>query len=446
MREIRQFFVVLLAVFFFIAMYMLCDSYSEDLKTEYSGQISQSLLGQLSGRSSNASVSSIDDLSVTKLVEDMIKQNYTSTMTLTAAGDVLCRSDLLKASYDTSTGSFDFSDCFTYVQDILQSSDYTIATLKTTLAGSGGGTSDDYYGYTASHSRLNSPEILANNLKSAGVNLLNIATNHSLDSGASGLISTIDYVSEAGLASVGAAKDSSSDSDYSIEINGIQVGFLGYTNSTNDISLGSDATCVINTLNDYDSSKVSTLCSRITEMKKTCDLVVVMLNFGSVTSQSIETEQQTLAYKLCEAGADLILGTGSLVIKPMEVVTVSSGTGRTRTCLVFYGIGALLTAETYKNDEDRDIGAIYEFDILRDEFGDTHINGFSVTPLYMNWNETLQAIPLCEAMDTSKYSSILSSSAMSRIESAYNSIMDNLLDGSGLSYTYKDYVFHVMVD
>ena len=82
------------------------------------------------------------------------------------------------------------------------------------------------------------------------------------------------------------------------------IGFIGYTNSSNGYSLDSDAECVLNTLNDYDAQAIETLCNRVSAMKDETDLVVVMLNFGSVESDSIESDQQALAQKLCDAGAD----------------------------------------------------------------------------------------------------------------------------------------------
>ena len=44
-------------------------------------------------------------------------------------------------------------------------------------------------------------------MKSAGISLVNIATNHALDSDAAGLVSTIGYLDQAGLAHVGASGD-----------------------------------------------------------------------------------------------------------------------------------------------------------------------------------------------------------------------------------------------
>ena len=446
MKEIKNLLVVLVAAVFFIGLFILCDRYSENVKTDYASQINPSIVNQGSSSGSKTQTADVSQLSVEGMVQKMVTKDYSASVTLAAAGDILCQQSVLEKAYNSDSESFDFSDDFQYVKDLFQTSDYAVATLKTTLAGKYNGSSDEYYGYTTEDSSYNSPEVLADNLNSAGISLVNMATNHALDSGADGLISTIGYLDQAGLAHVGAAASSDGDTEYTQNIGGVSVGFIGYTNSTNGLSLDDSAACVLNTLNDYDEQSVETLCNRVSALKGETDLVVVMLNFGSVESDSIESDQQALAQKLCEAGADLILGTGSRVMKPVEKITVSDETGNTsRNCLVLYGMGALLSGETYASSEkDTDISAVFDFNITRNDFGETAIQSFTVTPVYLNWyNNEIQPIPVCEAKDTDKYTAMLDDDAMNRINSAYEGTITHLLDGSGLTSTYENYAYHV---
>ena len=446
MKEIKNLLVVLVAAVFFIGLFILCDRYSENVKTDYASQINPSIVNQGSSSGSKTQTADVSQLSVEGMVQKMVTKDYSASVTLAAAGDILCQQSVLEKAYNSDSESFDFSDDFQYVKDLFQTSDYAVATLKTTLAGQYNGSSDEYYGYTTEDSSYNSPEVLADNLKSAGISLVNMATNHALDSGADGLISTIGYLDQAGLAHVGAAASSDGDTEYTQNIGGVSVGFIGYTNSTNGLSLDDGAACVLNTLNDYDEQSVEALCNQVSALKGETDLVVVMLNFGSVESDSIETDQQTLAQKLCEAGADLILGTGSRVMKPVQKITVTDEAGNsTRNCLVLYGMGALLSGETYASSgKDTDISAVFDFNITRNDFGETAIQSFTVTPVYLNWyNDEIQPIPVCEAKDTDKYTSMLDDDAMDRINSAYEGTITHLLDGSGLTSTYENYAYHV---
>lgn len=448
MKEIRKLIIVLLAAVFFIGLFILCDRYAEDVRDEYASQINPSIVGQKKSSSQEGRVSSPEELSVEKLVQDMVTEDYSASITLSAAGDILCQRSQLERAYQTENQSFDFSDSFDHVRDLFQSSDYAIATLKTTFAGIYRGASDEFYGYSTANAQYNSPEILADNIKGTGISLVNIATNHSLDSGDSGLASTINYLDTAGLEHVGAAAAQEDDTDFSININGIQVGFIGYTNTTNGFSLASDASCVLNTLNEYSEDNIEVLCRQVTAMKNENDLVVVMLNFGSVESDSPETEQRALAEKLCGAGADLILGTGSRVLKPVEQISVTDEiSGRTKKCLVLYGMGALLSGETYSSSgKDTDISAVFDFNIIRNEFGETFITSFAVIPVYLNWYDgKIQPVPVCEAKDTSKYADELDEDDMERINSAYENTITSVLEGSGLTAEYRDYAFQVQL-
>ena len=42
--------------------------------------------------------------------------------------------------------------------------------------------------------------------------------------------------------------------------------------------------------------------------------------------------------------------------------------------------------ETYASSEkDTDISAVFDFNIARNDFGETAIQSFTVTPVYLNW-------------------------------------------------------------
>lgn len=450
MKEIKNLLIVLLAAVFFIGLFVICDGYAEDVKKEYSGQINPSLIGQKNNLDSGSGqLDSVEDLSVEKLVQDMVTEDYFTKVTLSAAGDILCQKSQLEKAYNSESGSFDFSDSFTHVKDIFEASDYAVATLKTTMAGIYKGDSDEFYGYSTANALYNSPEVLAENIKAAGISLVNTANNHSLDSGKEGLFSTIDYLDAAGLAHVGTAKTEDDTRDYSVNIGGIQVGFIGYTNTSNEISLDTDSAYALNLLNDYNKENIETLCTRITAMKQENELVAVMLNFGNVNSDSPETEQTALADQLFKAGADIILGTGSRTLKPLEVVSVTDETtGKTRNCLVLYGMGALLSSEVYSDSEDKDvdISAIFNIGITRSQFGETYLSSINIIPVYSNWYDgKIQPIPVCEAKDTSKYAGELDDEDIARINSAYENTITHLLEGTDLTYTYQDYMYQVII-
>lgn len=446
MKEIKRLLLVILASGFFIGLFVICDRFAEDVRNEYSSQINPSLLKGDTGNRNSSTEISAQSLSVENMVIDLVSEGYSSSMTISAAGDILCQYTQLDMAYNSDTGTFDFSECFKYVKDLLGNSDYSIATLKTTLAGAYNGYTDDYGGYCASDGYNNSPESLAKEIKSAGIDLVNTATNHSLDSGAEGLKTTIDNLAAESLDHAGTSKASGNPKYKTINMDGISVAITGATN-TLSVEQTSEEEPLINMLGQYDTKKVTSFCSEISQLKIDNEIVIVMLNFGEIDSTSIESEQRTLAEKIANAGADMIIGTGSRTMKPMEVITMTDDKGFTRYCPVFYGMGALLSSESYQSSSlDVDLSAILELNITRRGAASARIASVKITPIYSNWYEyQVQPVPVCEAKDTDKYKDVLDEDDMERIDYAYENMIKNILNGTDLSYEYKDYAYTVRI-
>ena len=159
MKEVKKLLVVLVAAVFFIGLFVLCDKYSENVKADYASQINPSIVNQgSSGTGSKGQTVDAGQLSVEKMVQNMVTKDYSASVTLAAAGDILCQQSVLEKAYNSDSEKFDFSDDFQYVKDLFLTSDYAVATLKTTLAGKYNGSSDEYYGYTTEDSNYNSPK------------------------------------------------------------------------------------------------------------------------------------------------------------------------------------------------------------------------------------------------------------------------------------------------
>ena len=135
MKEIKNLLVVLVAAVFFIGLFILCDKYSENVKADYASQINPSIVNQGSGTGSKTQTADVGQLSVEGLVQKMAGKDYSASVTLAAAGDILCQQSVLEKGYNSDNESFDFSEDFQYVKDLFQASDYAVATLKITYAG-----------------------------------------------------------------------------------------------------------------------------------------------------------------------------------------------------------------------------------------------------------------------------------------------------------------------
>lgn len=151
------------------------------------------------------------------------------TVNLTFTGDLMVHNYQYEAAYDSKKDKYDFSNNFKYVKKYLESADYTIGNLETTLAGRERGIS----GYPT----FNSPDSFASEIKESGYDLLTTANNHCVDKGVQGLERTIDVLSDLGFDQIGTYKSKKKSKEIFVkEISGIKIAFLSCTYGTNGIT------------------------------------------------------------------------------------------------------------------------------------------------------------------------------------------------------------------
>src|SRR5690606_531627 len=114
-------------------------------------------------------------------------------VTIKAVGDLLIHLPLVQAA--ETGGGHDFRPIFEPVAHLLAAADLTIANLETTL----GGPERGWSGYP----RFNSPDSLLDAAREAGIDVLTTANNHTLDTGAAGLVRTLEVIRSAGLEAAG---------------------------------------------------------------------------------------------------------------------------------------------------------------------------------------------------------------------------------------------------
>ncbi|NBI07651.1 CapA family protein, partial [Senegalia massiliensis] len=143
-----------------------------------------------------------------------------STLSLSAAGDIMFHGAQLKSAYNNNTKEYDFKRVFENVKPHLENSDIAIANFETTTAGSEMPIS--------SYPSFNSPDSTVDALKYSGIDILTTANNHSLDTGKTGIVNTIKNIENNGIEYIGTSKE-----EYRAfilkEKNDITLSFLSYT-------------------------------------------------------------------------------------------------------------------------------------------------------------------------------------------------------------------------
>ncbi len=167
-------------------------------------------------------------------------------------------------------------------------------------------------------------------LKSQGFNMFQLANNHILDQGINGLYETIANFKLQNAPFVGI--------DYKPLIKVIankKIAFFAFTEFTN-FEIPKNALHTPSYLNEKAIFSVES-------MRDSVDFVVVLVHWGTEYRTEPDAYQKKWAYKLCRAGADLIVGTHPHVIEPVQRLRCGSDT-----CIVAYSLGNFLSNQGYK--------------------------------------------------------------------------------------------------
>ena len=317
-----------------------------------------SYTGQTNDTENNLSTGNNEDV-------EPIKEDINIKMTV--IGDIMCHNSQYKDAYDGST--YDFSYVFDDIKDYISSADIAVGNLETTFAGKERGYSN--------YPRFNSPEQLAYNLKDMGIDVLCTANNHSMDTNYSGVVSTLDFLDDAGISHMGTSRTAEEQNQILVkDVNGIKIAFLAFTYGTNGIPVPSANSYCVNLI-DKD------LILKQLELAKAQepDLICVNMHWGLEYQNVQNSDQEDWADFLFENGVDVILGSHPHVLQPMEKRTVTLEDGTTKNCFVIYSLGNFISGQTKKNTRT---SIILNINFTKDgETGKTTIGDVSYVPIYM---------------------------------------------------------------
>lgn len=223
--------------------------------------------------------------------------------TIVFAGDAMQhKSQLDNAS--RGGGVYDYSETFAEIAPWVQSADYAVVNLETTLG------DHNFSGFPM----FCSPDAYAVALKDAGFDLFLNANNHTLDRRDAGLRRTVHVLDSLGVAHTGTYTGASAR-NASVplvrNINGFKVAFLNYTYGTNGIDIQG------NVVVDYIDRKV--MADDIKGARDAgAELVMVMPHWGIEYELTERAPQRELAKFLLDNGADAVIGGHPHVIQPMH--------------------------------------------------------------------------------------------------------------------------------
>jgi poly-gamma-glutamate synthesis protein (capsule biosynthesis protein) len=272
-------------------------------------------------------------------------------VTVTVVGDVMCHAPQLSAAYDAQSGKYEFDGVFAPVAHLLSAADLTIANLETTLPGKRA----LYSGYP----QFGSPDALAVSLKKAGVDILTLANNHSVDKHRSGILRTLKIVEDLGFAHLGTyagPADHERRRVLFVERSGIRLAFLNYTYDTNGIRVPPGT--VVNLIGKGEGIAADLKYARAQKP----DGIIVLYHFGAEYGRTPDAYQKKWVDFALHHGADIVLGGHPHVLQPFGVRKVTDRYNETRERLIAFSLGNFVSNQQRRYTDG---GKIFHFTIER---------------------------------------------------------------------------------
>ncbi|WP_046215636.1 CapA family protein [Paenibacillus wulumuqiensis] len=225
------------------------------------------------------------------------------TITMNFGGDVMFSG---KVGELLAQKGYDYP--YEYIHKLFTSDDLSVVNLETPVTDSATTAADKTYAFKSSPQAL--PHMAA-----AGIDAVNLANNHILDQGITGLQDTISQLDSSGISYVGAGNDSKrAYQPVYFQRKGIKIALLGFSRVIPETSWNA-GTNQPGVATAYDATAAETA---IREARSEADLVVVIAHWGVERSDTTAAHQNDLAHRFVDAGADLVIGGHPHVLQGLE--------------------------------------------------------------------------------------------------------------------------------
>ncbi len=194
-------------------------------------------------------------------------------------------------------------------------------------------------------------QIFNGNQQYKGFDILSVANNHSLDMGQQGLINTLQFLESKNIKHTGAKIDCKNDGFEIIEKNNIKVGFLSYTYSLNQLTIPTNAPCLVNLLPlNTPNCDISSIQSDVKKCKeKGAEFIVCALHCGNAYQAYPSKNTIQLFEKLFTAcGIDCIAGGHPHNLQPHKTYNFKDPfTGKPKKGFAIYSLGDFVAYDIY---------------------------------------------------------------------------------------------------
>ncbi len=280
------------------------------------------------------------------------EKEETKEVSLTLVGDFLYEEPYYKA---LESGD-DTELYFNKVKHYFQEDDLSIGNMEVVIGNENLKVSGTGYSFCA-------PPSVGESIISLGMDVLSTANNHSNDRGYEGRISTIDFFkNNSDILTVGTFKTGERDVTQNIkEINGIKFGFLAYTYGTNT-KVPSDLRDTIGLYRNPDGDDeemITKMKEEIMTLREEVDCLIVIMHWGTEFTYTPKETDKDLAMMMNSLGVDIILGSHSHSIQPIEWIKSDN-----HDTLVYYSMGNFVSADDDISRTGETFDNAYQFGLL----------------------------------------------------------------------------------
>lgn len=239
------------------------------------------------------------------------------SLLVSAGGDILTENAVLAAGArgGAATGArYDFSHVFSPLASVNANVDLAICHMELPIGRPGarvGAVGRSPFGGNL----LIAPNEMAAGVRAGGFNRCSTASNHSYDTGFSGIVSTLDALDAAGVSHTGTARTPNEAVPRTVDVGGVSVGHVAYTRYAN----------TVRPAQRWRQSYAATSSQVIEDVRalraQEADIVIVSVHISKeMLSMPIPRDRDFATAITAGSDIDLVVHHGPHVVQPLEMV------------------------------------------------------------------------------------------------------------------------------
>jgi poly-gamma-glutamate synthesis protein (capsule biosynthesis protein) len=231
-------------------------------------------------------------------------QAQDTRFTVAASGDLLIHSPIYQRAKQLGGGRrYEFRPFLRVIKPAITGADVALCHAETPMGA----------GAPSGYPSFNAPASLADAIKATGWDVCSTASNHSLDKGRRGIATTRRALQRAGVKYTGSFLTAAQrDSTTMVEVKGVKVAFMAYTEMTNGIPLPQPWS-----VNLARAARI--VADARSARRRGADVVIVNLHWGNEFQSSPSAFQRDLARRLAGSGQiTAVVGQHVHVVQPIR--------------------------------------------------------------------------------------------------------------------------------